>query len=673
MCEVIKAHRSLNPKADLDEVVATMTGFDVDPLAVTFAKTTWVVTVRDLLVTATKTVNIPVHHADSLFVAAPTAKAFPGGEGADEIQVELDGKLVRLPAVLIEPEFRRVFDDLIDWAYDNATQADDNKSIDHITADFAARRLDSALTAAGATLPDAARSKAVSGVLKLARRMVEIALAGRNGIWAFVLKNTYRPSLLAGQFNGIVSNPPWLALSRIRNNPYKRRITTRTRDYGLKPQAQSFLHLEIATTFLIYAVDRYLKVGGIVGVVVPATVLNGDHHEPFRNQAYLGANRSVPLRIDEFWLVENETFKIPGGVIVGHKLANVAAVGPVRAAGFIALEAGLIPSSFSGGGSGRRTAWAVGAKTTGGLLPVASDHVEPHQGADLMPRRAVAVHLVDARGAEYKVRTPKPDDPEAYVVGAAKEFTDFAFDGFVAPRFLFRMMQSLSVAPFAIDSQLPPIVVPAVREPGGSIVLLSDAEIQADGFRDTAKRFRSIDKCYRAEKDNTFREYINARNKLTKQVMPPSGFLVVHPASGSNAAAAVLPILPAHSDVLIDQTLYWTVAAPEDAAYYLMGMLNSRRVAQIIDPFVPEGSFGNRHFHARPWQVIPRYSATDADHRKLAALAKVISVKVSAFVASDPDLRHPAKWIKTGRKRIWALLAKTPEMDNLNALAAAII
>ena len=673
MREVINAHRSLNPNAGLDEVLAAITGFDVDPLAVTFAKTTWVIAVRDLLMTASQTVNIPVYHADSLFVVAPTAKGFPGAEGAEDIEVELDDKVVKLPAVLIEPEFRRVFDDLIDWAYDNATRADEDKNTDHITADLAGRRLDAALTTSGVTLDVAVRAKAVTGLYKLARRMAEIAVDGRNGIWAFVLKNTYRPSLLAGQFNGIVSNPPWLALSRIRNNPYKDRITTRTQSYGLKPQAQSFLHLEIATTFLIYTVDRYLKTAGVVGVVVPATVLNGDHHEPFRNQAYLHAERSVPLKIDEFWLVEHETFKIPGAVVVGSKLPDATAVGPMRAAGFLATEAGLTPSTFSGGGRGQRTAWGVGAKATGGTLPVAANHVEPQEGADLMPRPAVAVHVVDTRGAEYRVRTPRPDDPEAYVIGAAKTFKTAKFDGFVAPRFLFRIMQSLGVVPFAVDTHLPPIAVPVLRRPSGALELISDTEIQADGFRDTAKRFRTIDKLYAAEKDNTFRGYLNTRNKLTNQTLPPRGFLVVHPASGSNAAAAVLPLLPAHADLLIDQTLYWTVTASADAAYYLAGMLNSRRVAEIIDPFVPEGSFGNRHFHARPWQVIPAYSLADGNHRNIAALAKAISDKVATFVAADPNLRSPAKWIKTGRKRVWALLFETPEFDTLNALAAAIL
>jgi len=673
MCEVINAYRSRHPTATLAQIIEAVTGFDVDPLAVTFAKTTWVMTAKDLLLTASKIVNIPIYHADSLFVVTPTAKGFPRAEGDGEISVELDGKIVKLPAVLIEPEFRRVFDDLIDWAYDNAIQADEIKSLDHITAELAARRLEAALTAAGVSLSTDIHTKACIGLHKLARRMAEIAVDGRNGIWAFVLKNTYRPSLLAGQFNGIVSNPPWLALSRIRNNPYKERITTRTQSYGLKPQAQSFLHLEIATTFLMYAVDRYLKAGGVVGVIVPATILNGDHHEPFRNRAYLRSDRPVPLRIDEFWVIDNETFKIPGAVVVGSKLHDVESVGRASTKGYLAGESGLTAATFSGGAPGRRTAWAVGANGSGGTLPVAPDHAEPQQGADLMPRRAIAVTVLDDHGEEYKVRTPKPDDPEGYVVAAAKEFKTANFDGFVAPQFLFRMLQSLSVVPFAIDANLPPIAVPVARQTDGSLSFVDDTDIQADGFRDTAKRVRAIDRKYVEEKDNTFRGYLNTRNKLTNQRLPDEGFLVVHPASGSNAAAAVLRLSTQHTDIVIDQTLYWYVAPSEDAAYYLAGVLNSQAVARTIDPYVPEGKFGNRHFHARPWQVIPGYSASNANHRKVASLAKLISSKVDAFIAADPVLRNPSKWIKTGRKRVLEFLQGLKEMDDLNVLAASLL
>ena len=89
--------------------------------------------------------------------------------------------------------------------------------------------------------------------------MAELAFANRNGIWAFILRNTYRPGLLTGQFNGLVSNPPWLAMSGLADNPYRAMLTARAKLYGIRPTGSSFLHLELGTTHLLHAVDRYLK------------------------------------------------------------------------------------------------------------------------------------------------------------------------------------------------------------------------------------------------------------------------------------------------------------------------------------------------------------------------------------------------------------------------------
>ena len=67
------------------------------------------------------------------------------------------------------------------------------------------------------------------------------------------------------------------------------------------------------------------------------------------------------------------------------------------------------------------------------------------------------------------MRTPRPGDPEFYVVGKPKRFGGMKFDGFVAPQYLFSMVQSLSVVPFAVNADLPTIAVsrgPAGRPAG---------------------------------------------------------------------------------------------------------------------------------------------------------------------------------------------------------------
>ena len=79
---------------------------------------------------------------------------------------------------------------------------------------------------------------------------------GRNGIWHFILSNSYRPGVTARQFDCIVSNPPWMAMSKLAVNPYKTSLQTLADRYGIKPAGASHPHMELATIFLVCAVDR---------------------------------------------------------------------------------------------------------------------------------------------------------------------------------------------------------------------------------------------------------------------------------------------------------------------------------------------------------------------------------------------------------------------------------
>ncbi|MFC3119826.1 hypothetical protein ACFOHS_22095 [Jhaorihella thermophila] len=291
LAEVIKAARDRYGCADITALHEVVTGFDIDPLAVALSKTTWVITLAAEINAAAAPVTIPVYHADSLFAVTPVSASIPMLGDGDMIDITLDGETIKLPAGLVHPDYRELFDRIVDWAYDEAHDI----GAPALTEDDATATLDTAAAASGVTLPSELRQAAIAAVLALANRMKELAAAGRNGIWAFILRNTYRPGLLAGQFNGLVSNPPWLAMSALADNPYRKVLSRRATLYGVKPAGQSFLHLELGTTHLLHAVDRYLKPGAAVACLVPGTIFNGTHHERFRQRAYLTSARPVPF------------------------------------------------------------------------------------------------------------------------------------------------------------------------------------------------------------------------------------------------------------------------------------------------------------------------------------------------------------------------------------------
>lgn len=672
IAEVLKAAKRRFTLIDAHALQEVVTGFDIDPLAVSLSKTTWVVTLAAEIKAATSPIVIPVYHADSLFAVTPGLAAIPLLGDDDPIPVSLDGTTVELPHALVQPVYRDLFDRIVDWAYDEALDAQAKGQGKPISLSDAEKFLLGAAAATNTELPGKLRGPLAEAIHAIATRMVALALANRNGIWAFILRNTYRPGLLGGQFNGLVSNPPWLALSALADNPYKEALTARAKLYGIRPSGQSFLHLELGTTHLLHATDRYLKPGSAVACLVPGTIFNGHHHEPLRKRAFFSSKRAVALEVTEVWRIAPGTFKYPGAAIIGRKLSNVTGVKDKQIEGFLALPDKLERADFSVRTLGtERTAWVLEK----GGLPVASAGMSemPQQGADLMPRTALCVEILTKKGAEYRVDTPNRDSEWGFTIKAAKEMKSERFPGHVAPRFIHRMAQSENLLPFLLGEHCVPIAVPAQRDKSGAWQIFDDAEIRGQGFVETARRFRAINTQLRKiGKGKTLQQRIDERGKLSKQLFGNKGYLVVAGAGGKHICAACLPVSKAH-DLIIDQTLYWKVIKRPDEAWFCVGMLNSRAMTEAIMPFNPKGAFGERHIHALPYRLIPAFDPLNEDHLRIAALAREASLLAAKIVADDDRIGNPNRALTSRRSRLRELLIDEKPLREMEQLCAAAL
>ena len=672
LAEVLKAANDRFGLADIAALHDVATGFDIDPLAVSLAKTTWVVTLADEIKAATSPIVIPIYHADSLFSVTPITPLLPFFGERDTIPVSLDGMTIDLPDALVQPECRELFDRIIDWAYDEARDARTKGGTDHLTEPGTAQFLDGAAGALGITLSAELKEALAPAVFALAHRMAALAVAGRNGIWAFILRNTYRPGLLAGRFNGLVSNPPWLAMSRLGDNPYRNVLTSRAKLYGIRPPGQSFLHLELSTTHLLHAVDRYLTADAAVACLVPGTVFNGHHHELFRQRKFLTAERPVALEISEMWQVEPGTFKYPGAAVIGHKRAKPAVLGDKEIAGFLGCQDGLHATDFSIRAIGDvRTAWAL---EQGGLPAATSTAATiPQQGADLMPRTAVCIEIINEGAAEYRVDTPSHGTPYGFAVKAAKKLKNDRFPGHVAPRFIYRMAQSENLLPFVLGEHCAPIAIPAVRDDHGGWQVFDEADIRGMGFTETARRFRAInEKLQQVGQGKTLQQRIDERRKLIKQAIPAHGYLILAGAGGKHICAACVPVT-ADSDLVVDQTLYWRALPGEDEAWFCIGMLNSHAMTEAITPFNPRGAFGERHIHALPYRLMPAFDAANEDHLQVATLARQIAALAGEIVAADAYLCDPNRALTTRRTRLRTRLQEIAPFRELEQLCAAVL
>jgi hypothetical protein len=368
--------------------------------------------------------------------------------------------------------------------------------------------------------------------------------------------------------------------------------------------------------------------------------------------------------------VAPHTFKVRSAAVIGVKKSSIEDV-DFNPTGFHVGEAGLQEVEFDVRHLGSRTAWVLAGNAA--PLGAPTNEAVPPQGADLMPRPAICVEIEQRNGPEWRIRTPRAASPLFFAVKDAKKLKAQNFDGFVAPRFLFRMVQSLNLLPFTCVEPFAPIAIPTSRSTSGEWQILDSAEIRTLGFRQTAERFDRIDQALVA--DHVVRplaQKINERNKLTMQRFPTGRYLVLTGAGGGISCGAMLSTSE-YPDIVVDQTLYWHLEPTFEGAWYKVGMLNSEAITEATRAFNPQGEFGARHLHTLPHRVTPVFNPQNEDHIEIARIAEQIAHIGRALVGEQRSIGDPNRGISSRRIRLRRLLRQTPEFQMLEQLCAEVL
>ena len=340
--------------AEKDDIVfSCIMGFDIDPLAVMLAKVNWVMAMRDLFSVHHGDIIVPIYHADSLFVATPITHQMPD-DANDAYILHFAQHEVSLPAFLLSPEYRKAFDSFMAKTYRLAMA---RASAAEVPIDLTTvERLIEAVEADSETvLSGEYRQSLLPSTQQLIEELERLQREGRNGIWYFIICNSYRPGLTGQQFNCIVSNPPWMAMSKLADNPYKTTLQEIARRYGIKPAGASHPHMELATIFLLGAVNRYLEEGAQWSCVMPGSLLSGLNHEPLRSEKYRLSDVALPLQFDAIWELPQNTFKNKAIVLSGKKDASQS---PDILDGRVYTDVGVYEEAhYTLNRQGNRSAW----------------------------------------------------------------------------------------------------------------------------------------------------------------------------------------------------------------------------------------------------------------------------------------------------------------------------
>lgn len=669
---MVKIDAAKNNKGErIDLLIRSITGFDIDPLAVMLSKISWVLAAKPWLVPfGANRITIPIYHADSLFAVTPLSKE--ENAGCEKITLIMADCTLSLPSFLLSAGWQIVFDSLIDRAYSIAVRSD----LGGFGKGQVVEIIDEILPSAPAKISDENKEALKIFLADLIEKIHKLHCEDKNGIWAFILRNNYRPALVAGQFNGLVANPPWLALSKIADNPYKTALGKMAESLGIKPKGASFLHLEMATIFLLRSVDRYLQNDAIVGCIVPETVLNGNQHNLFREAAYENAEKPVHFSPDMIWKVDERAFKNRAIILYGRKQpASKATVIPGE---YISAEGAMQPLEFHKVIHGSRTVWTDRPGTNNKKLFHPADF---EQGADIMPRRLFfyeTTRLRDSNMVSLK-SIERGSSALTFLVDDAKQLKDFKLftPCNVPEKYIFDVLISKLLSPFLMALPVKALL-PIKKDAKGQWVALTESELKghsdsivaARAFASISKEIGKLDGIASPTIDSIWKR-INFRNKIGKQTFADEGYLIFTGAGGSDICSAFVSLDNiSHKKLLIDQTLYWAWVKTEEEALYLCGIFNSEAANDRIKAYQPRGQQGERHIHELVFGITPPYDSSKKAHQEVVRSTKVLISDYYAYLEAEKKCKNeslkwldPSRKLSTRRSRLWEAIKSLPSYE----------
>ncbi len=614
----------------LKHILRSACGADVHPLAVIVAKTNYVLALGDLLGLPKRgAVSIPVYLSDT--VKLPERGMFSAEREIYEAQ--LGEEALYLDSALLEKE--ELFDRGVELARDFAEGSGKGEIGRDGFAGF--------LRAQG--FEGATDERVVDRLLEVASVLKGFIERGRDTIWAFVLKNFYKPLLFKGRFDFVVGNPPWISYRYMAPGYQaflKREVTQRYK--LLTGKGHLITHLEIAALFLVRGADLYLKEGGAIAFVMPRSVFTGDQHDGLRRGEFrLAESVKQGMKLEEVWDCESvePLFNVPACVIFGRKRQGIGMRYPIPytelAGKLSAGNASLADAEKALRGArkgltvhirGSRSFWEEGEGTT--VMGESYYMDKFRQGGSIVPRCFWFVAIKQTQ-LGYDERHPWVET-DRRAEQTAKEPYRVKFDGNVESQFIYRTLVSTDLVPFG-HVGLRQAVLPMMAQ-RDRYAMLKAEEARDRGYVNLASWLQRAEAQWKKRRGGkaggmTIYERLDRYRGLTAQ-NPKAGYRVVYPDVQRIATCCVVKVEP---DMVIDYTNYFAETSVKEEAWYTCAVLNSSEVDVALASMRRRDQRTHPHVTKKVLELpIPEFNAEDKEHEALARLGAECGKKVEDWI-----------------------------------------
>jgi methylase of polypeptide subunit release factors len=661
-------------------VLSNVQGIDIHPVAVTISRATYVLALGKLISAARKPIQIPVYMADSLFLPREVEKSLI--ETLSGVEITFGGRKnlrqVVMPDMLIHsPE---LFDDAIAAC---TSVAEDHAKTKKETRSTVANHLAKAV-------PDLSKlleyERVLDALWAFTEGLADLIREKKNSIWSFIIRNSYRPAMLKGQFDFVIGNPPWLSYRYISDPEYQDEIKRRAVDrYQIAPKSQKlFTQMELATVFLAHSMATFANPHARLGFVMPRGVLSSDQHQNLIKRTY---SPDAGFRLTGYWDLWDvkPLFNVPACVLFAKRDSSVG--DPAEALPVLEWKANFPERDIAWAVAASYLAWEategrviyLGSRAALSTSPGASSVSKPSkyqrifkQGATIVPRCFYFVRIADLPAkvdpnSTYWAET----DPEQAAL-AKKPYDDVRLRGPVEGQFVYTTVLGRHVLPFALVS--PAIVILPVEWSNGNLSVVKGDKLTRDGFREMGKWMQGAEEIWnakrkdKAEKQSLY-ERLDYQGELTSQDFNHR-YLVLYNAEGTNVAATFFDRASRKLPLVVEHTVYWGAFASKDEAHYLTAVLNSQVVNLAIKPFQAIGLLGERHVQKKLLELpIPTFNHESAKHKEIARFGLEASQKTEAVVSAG---EFPLK-TSIARQRAFIREHLKSELGEIDKLVAALL
>ena len=631
----------------LRRIQQQVVGMDVHPVAVTIARTNYLLALSDLLKPSLpEPISLPVYLADSLRPPVIVKVFQKGTQGEASYHVETEANIIFSIPETLGPHLDTTIETMRSFLGHSREQA---------LVGFQ-REV--------AKLPISPEAR--EAVNQDFQTLLDLYHEGKDTVWLFILKNMPRPRFMQGSFDLVMGNPPWLSLRYIQDARYKSQVKNlilNTYHLLSRKKTHLFTHLDLAPLFFVQASFLYLKKQGRIAFVMPRGVLSADQYAEFTSFEFLG---DEPVRFALEHVVDlapvpkerevTPLFRQAACVIVAQKDGKTTF--PVSA------------TQMEGRLAGKNLPWAEAVKqlkltpvrlsrVQGRLLTEKEDrrptgqsyyHDKIFDGATIYPRNFFFVRAAPEPGPATR---PVLETDEEQARQAKEPWRSLRMRGDVEAQFIFATLLGGDILPFGHRPLLPVLLPLTVQNDKALLVNYSQAVEQ--GYTGLAAWLREMEGYWQryATKDEkgqakiaNILEQIDYRRKLTSQRLN-LGYKVLYNAAGTHIAACVLDLsaLPpvvlgsgmslAPSGFAADHMTYHLETERLEEAHYLATVLNSSVLDEAIKPMQSRGLFGQRHIHKKLFLLpIPRYDASQSSHRRLTELGQECHQQVAEVLPS---------------------------------------